>query len=320
MDSMQSRKSGNETFCIGMDCGGSRTRALLADLGGGIVARAVAGPGNPLSAGFEAAEQAYWTAIRGLLSRAGLGSGAVAAVAIGTAGAGRTAERKRITASLKKILPRARIAVDSDAAMALLGATRGKPGIIAISGTGSIVLGMGENREIVRAGGWGLLLGDEGSGGVLGLEAIRAVLRAEDGRAPATCLRDAVLRHFRVRTPAGLITRIYRKPPTSREYARILPALLAAAREGDGVARSLLRSAGAQLAAMVEAVATRLAIEGTVPLVLSGGVLSSDTLLRRTMLRRLRASSPRIRIAPAIAPPEMGALLVARSLVTRQSI
>lgn len=167
---------------------------------------------------------------------------------------------------------------------------------------------------MARAGGWGLLLGDEGSGGNLGLEAVKAVLRAEDGLGPATRLKAAVMRHFKVSTPAGLITRVYRRPPTSGEYARILPALLAAARSGDRVARALLRRAGEQLAELVEAVAARLHVHGTVPLILSGGVLSCDSLLRRTMLRRVRASLPHIRVSKAIAPPEVGALVKARSL------
>lgn len=311
MRKYNTRKDG---FCIGMDCGGSRTRAVVGGRPDGILARASAGPGNPLSAGFSAAARAYETAISLLLSRAGLQPDAIAAVAVGAAGAGRPAERRRIAATLKRILPQARIAVDSDAVMALLGATMGKPGIIVISGTGSIVLGMGEDRAMARAGGWGLLLGDEGSGGNLGLEAVKAVLRAEDGLGPATRLKAAVMRHFKVSTPAGLITRVYRRPPTSGEYARILPALLAAARSGDRVARALLRRAGEQLAELVEAVAARLHVHGTVPLILSGGVLSCDSLLRRTMLRRVRASLPHIRVSKAIAPPEVGALVKARSL------
>jgi N-acetylglucosamine kinase-like BadF-type ATPase len=250
------------------------------------------------------------------LRKAGLKPNAIAAIALGAAGAGRPAERGRIAAALRRLAPRARISVDTDAAIALFGATMGKPGILGIAGTGSIVLGVGDDGRFARAGGWGLLLGDEGSGGALGREAVKAVLRAEDGREPRTRLRPAVLRHFRVRTPSDMVASIYHRPPSSGEFAKLWPELLAAARNGDRVARAILRSGGEQLAETVEAVAARLVFRGTIPLILSGGVLSCDSLLRRAMLGRLRSSLPRARVAAALLPPDEGALLKAISLLS----
>jgi glucosamine kinase len=301
-----------------MDCGGTTTRALLADAEAKILARATVGSGNPLSAGLRVASRSYELAVRRLLRMAGLQPNAIEAVALGAAGAGRPVERKRIAATLRRLAPRARISVDTDAGIALFGATMGKPGILVIAGTGSIVLGMGEDGTFARAGGWGLLLGDEGSGGALGREAVKAVLRAEDGREPRTRLRSVVLRRFRARTPSGMVALIYRRPPAAREYAKLWPDLLAAARHGDRVARAILRSGGEQLAETVEAVAARLVFSGTIPLILSGGVLSCDSLLRRAMLRRLRSSLPRARVTAAVLPPDQGALLKAISLISPQ--
>jgi len=310
------RRSRMTMYCIGMDCGGTTTRVVLADAEAKVLARATVGSGNPLSAGLRVAARSYELAIRRLLCKAGLRSNEIAAVALGAAGAGRPAERKGIAATLRRLAPHARISVDTDAGIALFGATMGKPGILVIAGTGSIVLGMGEDGAFARAGGWGLLLGDEGSGGALGREAVKAVLRAEDGREPRTRLRSAVLRHFKAHTPSGMVAAIYRKPPAAREYAKLWPDLLAAARHGDRVASAILRSGGEQLAQAVEAVAARLVFSGTIPLILSGGVLSCDSLLRRVMLRRLRSSLPRAHVTAAVLAPEEGALLKAICLIS----
>ena len=304
-------------FYIGMDCGGTRTRAVLGDGLARILARATTGPGNPCSAGQEVASRSHELAIDRLLRAAALAPERVRGVCLGAAGAGRPGERRRIAAMLRRRLPNASVTVESDAVIALFGATGGRPGIIAISGTGSIVLGVGEDGAIARAGGWGWILGDEGSGSVLGREAVRAVFRSEDGRLPKTRLKAAVLDHFKVRTPEALIPRIYRRPPLAREYARLWPRLLSASRHGDRVARDILRKGGTELADTVAAVASRLQFTGRVPLVLSGGVLSCDSLLRRSMLRRVRSAVPGVRVTPAVFPPVVGALLQAITVALR---
>jgi N-acetylglucosamine kinase-like BadF-type ATPase len=248
-----------------------------------------------------------------MLNKTGLGRADIAALGIGAAGAGRRAERLRLEKALKKLVPRARILVESDGMIALLGATLGKPGIIAIAGTGSFVLGMDSRGITLRGGGWGPLLGDEGGGATLGREAIQAMLRAEDGREPVTALRKAILCHFKVRTPGELVTRVYRRPPTPREYARIWPLLLREAGRGDEVARSILIKGANELAETIEAVARGLKFtDRKFPLIFAGGVLSRDSLLRRSIVRRLRRSLPGAVPAPAVAAPEIGALHLAR--------
>ena len=296
-------------YFVGLDCGGTRTRAVLVDQRLEILARAAAGPGNPLSAGMSVAARSYRTVLRRLLARAKLEPRDVSAVGLGAAGAGREAERRRVARVLRRLAPSARIRVASDGFIALLGATAGKPGLIVIAGTGSFVLGIDRRGRQARGGGWGPLLGDEGSGATLGRAAVAAVLRAEDGREPPTRLRRLVLSHFRVRTPLELVTRIYGDPPPAREYARLWPGLVGAARGGDPLARRLLREGGEELAETAEAVARRLDFgAGEFPLVLAGGLLGSDSPLRRALVARLRRRLPRARLAPPLAPPEIGAV------------
>jgi N-acetylglucosamine kinase-like BadF-type ATPase len=300
-------------YYIGLDCGGTRTRGVVADEQMRILARARAGPGNPLSAGMTVAFSSYRSVIRRLLDQTRLNRADITALGIGAAGAGRQAERLRLEQALQKLVPRARIMVESDGMIALLGATLGKPGIIVIAGTGSFVLGMDAGGRTFRAGGWGPILGDEGGGATLGREAIRGMLRAEDGREPATSLRRAILDHFHVRTPDELVTRIYRRPQTPREYARLWPLLLREAGQGDKLARSMLRKGGEELAQTIEVVARGLRSRNrTIPVIFAGGVLSCDSLLRRTILRRLKRSLPHADLVAAIAEPEIGALYLAR--------
>lgn len=303
-------------YFIGLDCGGTRTRGVVADSQGRILGRARGGPGNPLSAGMTMVSRSYASVLRRLLKRAGLEARDISAVGVGAAGAGRVAERRRIERSLRRLALKARIFVDSDGMIALLGAIGVGAGIIVIAGTGSFVLGIDHRRKQARGGGWGPLLGDEGSGSTMGRQAIQSVLQAEDGRRPATDLRKEVLAHFRVHNVGELITRIYRRPPSAREFARLWPRLLRMAQKGDSAARQILRKGGEELAETVEAVARKLAFGGRpISLVLAGGLLTQDSLLRRTLLSRLRKSLPGLRLVEPFAEPEIGALyLILRSL------
>src|SRR5688500_15810821 len=174
--------SDDTRYFIGLDCGGTRTRGVLADSQGRILARARGGPGNPLSAGMTTASRSYGTVLRRLLAKADLAAKSISAVGVGAAGAGRDAERIRIERSLRRLVPKARIFVDSDGMIALLGAIGAGAGIIVIAGTGSFVLGIDHLGRRARGGGWGPILGDEGSGSTMGREAIQSVLQAEDGR------------------------------------------------------------------------------------------------------------------------------------------
>jgi N-acetylglucosamine kinase-like BadF-type ATPase len=298
-------------YVVGFDCGGTYPRGVLVDESWTVLARAAAGPGNPLSAGMAVAARSYTTVFRRLLAEAGLRPRQIGAIGLGAAGAGRPAQQRQIRAVLRALAPAARIRIDSDGLIGLLGATLGRGGIIVIAGTGSFVLGVDRQRKQARGGGWGPLLGDEGSGATIGRAAIQAVLRAEDGRETPTKLRRIVFAHFGVRSCADLVTRIYAKPPTPSQFAELWPAVLRAARSGDPAARALLEHGGAELAATVEAVAVQLDF-GAVdfPLILSGGVLQNDSPLRSTLLQRLRRTVPRARLAEPAAPPEMGAVFL----------
>ena len=147
----------------------------------------------------------------------------MAAVGLGLAGVDRPEDRALFEGWAAGRFGGAPVVIANDAELVLAAGTPDGWGIALISGTGSIVFGRSPHGEMARAGGWGHILGDEGSGYAIGVEALRAVMRAFDGRGPATALTDAVLLHWSLKTPPDLVGRVYRDPaalPSSRRWRR----------------------------------------------------------------------------------------------------
>src|SRR3954470_15784363 len=180
---------------LGIDAGGSKTVCLLADDRGTIVSEA-RGPGANLHA---AGELAVEKVLHEVMEQA-IGDRPIAAGAIclGIAGVDRLDEAQTVRAIMRRIGYKSRVVVVNDALIALVAGARDEPGILINAGTGSIVYGRNADGEAARAGGWGHMIGDEGSGYWIGREALAAVMRASDGRGPATALTADVLAHFEI--------------------------------------------------------------------------------------------------------------------------
>lgn len=223
---------------------------------------------------------------------------------------GGTADKEESTRALIRAN---RISIMHDAAIALSGATAGEPGIVMISGTGSMAFGRNSRGIEARAGGWGYVYGDEGSGFDLTRQALRAALRHEEGWGPQTLLTDLLLRATGAASANDLLHRFY-TPEYSRPSIAALSILVSeAAEEGDSEAERLLFDAAAQLVNYVEGVHNSLFEPGqTVPIAYIGGVFKSRRLLQefiRSVRYRL-ASPPR----PPRYGPAAGALIEALRL------
>src|SRR3954469_6791951 len=191
---------------LGIDAGGTKTVCLLADAQGAVVS-AGRGPGANLhTAGEFAVEKVLHEAME-----EALGDRAItpAAICLGIAGVDREDEMRIVRAIMRRIGYKSRTLVVNDALIALVAGARDAPGIVMIAGTGSIVYGRNANGEAARAGGWGHMIGDEGSGYWIGREAVAAVMRAADGRGPATRLSEVILTHFGVGDVSRLPRIIY---------------------------------------------------------------------------------------------------------------
>jgi N-acetylglucosamine kinase-like BadF-type ATPase len=299
---------------IGIDGGGSKTSALLADSAGRVLGRGLAGASNYQAIGLERAGAALEQAVRAAFDDARIAPIPPLAVCLGLAGAGRAADMELFRAWAAAQWPGARIVVVSDAELVLAAGTPGGWGLALICGTGSIAYGRDRDGRVARAGGWGYLLGDEGSGYAIGLAALRAVARAADGRGPFTALADALLARWSLAAPADLIRRVYRERAATSEIAALATLVDETAASGDTVAREILREAGRELALALGAVAGRLEWRGPAPCALAGGLIVHSRTLAGAM--REAASELRLVLDPVtnVTEPAIGAIQIAARL------
>lgn len=304
------REPASRDLCVGVDGGGTRTRAVAVDGRGQVVARAAAGPGNFQLVGLDGVADLIEGLLRELGAQHGAGD-AVASLGVGLAGAGRRPEQVALEGRLDELGRSPRTCVVSDARAALEGAHGGGVGIIAICGTGSMVLGKSGSGEEVRAGGLGPLLGDEASGYRLVLEAMRAVLRARDGAGEDTSLSAALSGAFGLTGWDEAIGRVYGGDLTRDRIAAAAPHFFAAVRQGDAVAARILASEARALGRQVAAVAARLDVR-PVDVACIGGVFHEAALVWPPLAGAAAAAGQEIRRVEPQLEPVLGAALLAR--------
>jgi len=296
---------------LGIDGGGSKTSCVIGDenslLGTGISAGS-----NVVRVGERQAREALGAAIRQACAAANFTPGQIDRTCVGIAGGARP-EVAGVVRRLLSEFVSGEIEVVGDMVIAMEAAFGGGPGVIVISGTGSIAYGRNSKGEIARAGGWGFAISDEGSGHWIGRAAVAASMRAYDeaGDASTGRLLDRIMKSWEVTTREQLVVSANAAPPP--DFAALLPAVLSAADAGDATARSVLTQAGVELAALAKIVIGRLfANAGTVPVAVSGGVFCNCEVVREVFYDRLRAEYPQVLPSAHLIDPVNGALELAR--------
>jgi N-acetylglucosamine kinase-like BadF-type ATPase len=301
---------------LGIDGGATRTTAWLADEDGKVLARVEAGPSNPLKVGFRAAQHEIRNATREALRQAALpkanrrqGNSAILEfVCAGIAGIDRRAVHRPLFDWMRRHISARHHLLTSDAGIALAAAVGDSPGIIVIAGTGSIALARDERGRLLRAGGWGIPFDDLGSGYDLGRRAVTVALQAFDGRGPRTRLTERICRVLDLSD----ITEVVPKNLEPQEIAALFPQVIEAARHGDPVACDLCDDAARDLAKLAVALLERVGwARRSVPVVCTGGVFRSSSLVRRAFARQLRRFAPKARVELLDRPPVEGALWLA---------
>ncbi|HKJ92906.1 MAG TPA: BadF/BadG/BcrA/BcrD ATPase family protein [Longimicrobiales bacterium] len=275
-----------DDLLVGIDGGATRTRVLVGRRGGGTVTR-LDGAGSLVRASApEAGVDTLARHVRDTLDLAGRQPPAYA-LCCALAGAGRADEQRRVQAALQPHGLASRLRVIPDVEAAFHDAFHGHDGILLLSGTGSIAIAAHAGRS-ARAGGWGSILGDEGSGFAIGRAALAGVARAHDGRGPATVLTDALLHQTACPAPEALIA--WTDRADKADIAALAPCVLAA--PTDPVAAAILDDAAEQLAAHVRALYARLGPWRRPPaLAFAGGTLAAPSTLRDRIVQRLQAAS-----------------------------
>jgi N-acetylglucosamine kinase-like BadF-type ATPase len=294
---------------LGIDAGGTKTVALLADRRGQIVGEGRGSGANLQTEGELQVEKILHDVI---VQAMGNRRSPPDAVCLGMAGVDRESDGRVIRGIMSRLGFQQNALIVNDALIALVAGAGASPGVVVISGTGSIAYGVSHRGYAARAGGWGPTLGDEGSGYWIGRRALEAVVRDADGRGPNTALTDRVLEYFSLARPELLISEIYHQPHGRRAIASLAPLVDRARGDGDLVASEIMIDAADELAKAASSVITRLEMRGEqFPILLAGGMLKRSTWLVAEIERRMAEVAPRSSVVPLTHEPVTGAVRLA---------
>lgn len=303
----------------GVDAGGTQTKLWLLRQEGErfeFVGRGTAGPGNVQDVGPDGLMRAIQQCLEEAAKAGGLDQvPSLDALVVGAAGIGRTQDVARTEQALARAFPQVKTQAHNDAIVALAGGTLGDPGAVVIAGTGSTAWAYLADGSWVRTGGWGYLLGDEGSGFAIGLEALKRVTRAADGRLARTRLTPAILSALGCTEEWDLIPIMYGGPVPKQTIAGLAPVVLNEAEAGDRTAREVIEQAVADVADLVAALRRRTDLPDPSPLVVVGGLFSNPMFFE---LFREEIGGRRLGFEPAhpALDPAAGACALAVRLVT----
>lgn len=277
---------------LGVDAGGTKTVAWIArsnvDGETQVVGRGRAGSGNPLSAGFAQATRAILDAVEQARDEAGLPDSRVARAVLSIAGSTDRAMSQRLTEWAHGVGLASKVALCSDFLPVLAAGTSDGVGIALVSGTGSVAYARTRDGRAERFGGWGYLIGDDGSGYAIGRGALRLALTELESRQSLSALTKLLLDALKVRSVPELAQRIYSDTKHRTTIASLSPLVSRAAEHGDASAMAIVAEAARDLAMLVVRAATIMGMEGEpIALAVAGGVLVGSEHLRSALTSEL---------------------------------
>lgn len=319
-DFMSPRRSHGRELVLGVDGGGTKTRAIITDARQRVLGEGTAGPSNPLRVGIGNAASAIREAVDQACAEAGVQRADIVAAEIGLAGVRRGDLRLRMREALSGLGIHT-IEVVTDADIALFGATEGEPGLVIIAGTGSVCCGLNAQGKHVCAGGWGPLAGDEGSGSWIARRALQAMARSNDGRGKETVLGTAACSYFNVATTDDLLVAIYAPGMTNDRIAGFGKRVIEAAQSGDEVAREIVRDAGRELGIAANAVIRKLRMgRERFQVAYVGGVFAAGEFLLDSLRAEIARTAPQAYLAPPHLSPANAAARMAREQLQRMPV
>ncbi len=296
---------------VGVDGGGTKTKVSVTDEKGHELATATGGgsaarPGQTT----QAAEMIAQTVAEALAACERTGE-VPRVLCAGLAGAGREPERQAVRDALVRLEVADRVIVEPDATIALEDAFGDGPGILLVSGTGSSCFGRSPTGAFGRCGGWGLSIGDEGSGAWIGRKTLSIAAAAADGREPETALLPAVLTALELENSDGLVAWAAHADPAA--LARLATIVITVAATGDLRANSLLALATEELVTHVRALARQLFADerAAIPVALAGGLMERGSFVRKLVEHRLKTAVPGAMVRAEPVVPVRGAVRVA---------
>jgi N-acetylglucosamine kinase-like BadF-type ATPase len=313
------------SYVLGIDGGGSKTVCVLMDDMGKVLGRGTGGASNYQSVGVEAAIQSIHSAIYTAANEALKSTEIITikAICLGLAGVGRPADIQIIKGIVKELqnsswlpiiweLQSSNIIICHDALIALVGGVGDDVGIVVAAGTGSIVFGRNPQGETHRVGGWGHILGDEGSAYKIAVSGMQAALKSYDGREKVTSLIDGFKQHLRLESIEELIEIIYRRGWGVREIAALAKIVDLAAASGDELANQIIDDAVKELVKATSTVIHKIFMENSnIEIVTVGSVWQGKSQIRDRFAASILHDFPLVRVILPKHDPAYGAGLLA---------
>jgi len=299
-------------FYIGIDGGGTRSRLVAVDENMKAVGRAEGGSTNLAAETYEKIFANIKMLVEGFCADNDLSLQNCLGICLGSAGSHAGYNTKLLEQIFRDIGYSGSLQIYNDGEMLLLAETKGEPGAILISGTGSIGYAVDKAGTLFRIGGWGHLIDDGGSGYRIGMDAIKAAMMDFDGRGEKTLLSNMITDFFGVSTIGKLSGYIYGKDFTKAKVAEAAILVMDAANCGDNVAISIENQAAQDLITLARAMIKRAGLDAH-KMVLSGSVILRNEYIRRIFEDEIRKTFPKMQIVEVTESPEMGAAYLAKT-------
>ncbi len=302
-------------YLVGIDGGGTKTDCAIADLSGKIIRESSGRPSNFLVVGVEEAVENIFALIEENLFALEGDFADVKQIVIGVAGAGREEDAALLEKGFKDYADQEGIhfkgvKVLSDAHIALEGAFPTSAGCILIAGTGSILFGKDEQGNIHRVGGFGRLIGDEGSGYSIGRKALNAVSKASDGRGEATMISELLDAKMNSGTSKNIINKVYNE---KLDVASVAKTVIEAAAEGDLIAEDILDEEADELVLHVRSLIDKIQTN-KFSVAFSGSLIDNKNFYSDLVKRKIKSNLPNVKVIQPAFPPLGGAILFAKRL------
>lgn len=263
-----------------VDGGGTKTAIVVVDAAGNEIARATAGTSNAAVIGHDRAGATLRELITSTVSSAGADL-PLQSLWCGLSGSDRPEDHRRLRPLLEDLATDIRMTNDAELAM---GGLPDEVGVAMVSGTGSVAFGRNAKGTKARAGGWGHIFGDEGSGYDMARQALRAFSAEADGYGDRTTLTPRLMEYWDLTDPWTIINRVYDPGTSKGDLAKLSHLVVEEAARGDGIAQAIIARTAEDLARFGKAVARRLALGPDLSLALVGGMLNHVEPFRQQVL------------------------------------
>ncbi len=297
-------------YFMGIDGGGTNTIALVGDEGNNPLALYKGGATNYQSIGVEKVKENFQLLFEYFKVKNNININDFNSICLGCAGVNSSYDIAIYEDIICSLGYKGQLLVYNDAVAALVGANGKMEGAVLISGTGSIVYGINKEGKHIRIGGWGHIIGDEGSGYAIGRDALQKVSLSFDGRNPPTKLWKSISEKLNISSSEQLMRYIYNLDTKKQQIANIAPIVISIADE-DEAALDVLNKAITDLKKMIYALDNKLCME-SYDLALSGSILLKNFRIRNALVEEIKSINPKINVHMPYNEPHFGALILAK--------